>query len=132
MKVARLRKLPDLLGCVLRDYSTPASAASSASTSTPMSLPSVPALAPGETLLQPDSLAWQRRGSLATPFLNSRTPAASAEETTMVPLGQPPFSPMMRFFSNFQLTKQALRTASAPARCESWAQLAWPPPVEAN
>jgi len=92
MKVAGLRKLPY--------YCTPASAASISSTSAPMSLPSVAADTPGEALLQPGVLVWQSRGSLLTPSCRSRMPPAWGEETTIVPLGHPPLSPMMRFFSN--------------------------------
>src|SRR5450755_582180 len=81
-------------------YSTPASAASTASTSAPISLPSVPVPAPGEAFSQPAVLLWQRRGFLLTPFWKSTTPADFGEETTIVPFGHPPFSPMMMFFSN--------------------------------
>src|SRR6202790_1140516 len=81
-------------------YSTPAMAASTASISAPKSRPSEAAPVPGETLGQPGPFSWQSLGSLLTPFLRSRMPAASGDPTTMFPLGKDPRPLMMRFLSN--------------------------------
>src|ERR1700719_7732 len=81
-------------------YSTPAMAASTASMSAPKSRPSEAAPAPGETLGQPSPFSWQSLGSLLTPFLRSRMPAASGDPTMMFPLGNDPRPLMIRFLSN--------------------------------
>src|SRR4029077_3649937 len=81
-------------------YSTPAMAASTASMSAPKSRPSEAAPAPGEALGQPGPFSWQSLGSLLTPSLRSRMPAASGDPTTMLPLGKDPRPLMIRFFSN--------------------------------
>ena len=68
--------------------------------SAPKSRPSEAAPAPGETLGQPGPFSWQSLGSLLTPFLRSRMPAASGDPTTMFPLGKDPRPLMIRFLSN--------------------------------
>src|SRR4051794_22519487 len=79
-------------------YSTPAMAASRASTSAPRSLPSVAAPAPGEILAHPALLSRHNRGLRLTPSFNSRM-AAELSEGEIVPEGQP-LPPITRFFSN--------------------------------
>src|SRR6266404_2344337 len=80
-------------------YSTPAIAASTASTSAPRSLPLAAAPAPGEALAQPGPFSRQSLGSRLTPSFKSRMPAALSE-TAIVPEGQEPWSEIIKFFSN--------------------------------
>src|SRR2546425_13047843 len=102
--VPHRRKLDEKRTCritkvIAKCYSTPAIAASTASTSAPRSLPLAAAPAPGEALAQPGPFSRQSLGFRLTPSFKSRMPAALSE-TAIVPEGQEPRSVMTRFLSN--------------------------------
>src|SRR6266481_3455278 len=113
---------------MLRLQFTPATAFSIASTSAPMSRPSVAEPSAGEAFLQ-EALSSLLRQRLYSPGpRTSRMPAARASLGVMLPEGHPdPLIIILRVTLGF--AKQRLSTPAGPWRSGWYAQFRGPPPV---